>query len=211
MRFNELITAFILQHKSCSLPGLGTLALSEETASYSVADRLMRPPKLQILFSGDEDEWSDGLVEYVSRHLNCTTESAHNRLKNWIVDEKALLDKGGEIIFPTLGSLQKQNGEIVFLAHTGLILFPEISAERAAHERDSHTVIVGDRETVRELGQPNEIFVETKKEKRFWKVAAIALLILGSAFLVWHFYTGRDFANGMKIESKPPSQTYTIP
>ena len=46
----QVLNAYLFQHRSISIPGLGTIYLETMSANVDVADRTMQPPAYQFRF-----------------------------------------------------------------------------------------------------------------------------------------------------------------
>ncbi len=186
----QVLNAYLFQHRSISIPGLGTIYLDVLPANVDVAERTMLPPVYQFRFDKYFDQPDKEFFSYLANQRNMLDFEAikwYNEfsfnLRNQIRAEEAVNWEG-------VGVLKKDgSGNILFeSASAPAFAMSPVPAMRVVHQDAQHTLVVGDRE--RTSGEMNELLQEdTGRRKVAWWVIAIILAVIGLAFAGWHFYT----------------------
>jgi nucleoid DNA-binding protein len=211
-----LITSYLVQRKECSLPLLGKIKIHRKSEEPEIGDKQVHPPVEEILFDAREDYLSDDLITYIAHVQNSTKEEAEENINNWCLQSKMKLDNGQKINFISIGSLQKnQAGHVFFQTQKGIRFFDFVSAERASHPNEVHSVMVGDHETtsavMSEFYRKDEI-VQKKSYQKIWVIVLLGIAIL---FLLYYFYTHNFSVFGIGNHStfpvSDPPGTYKIP
>lgn len=212
----DIIASFLAQEKQCSLPLLGSFTINTKPAAFDVANKQMFPPTDEIIYSAKDDHPTDRLRNYAAQILNLSPNEAEEKLHNWCLKAKAILDSYGTLHFNSIGSLQKDHGGSVYLKKkNGITFFEPVIAERAIHKNDEHAVLVGDRETTSAV--MNEFYrdedIVYRKSK--WKMWAIILFSAGALLLILNYFNHSFTTNGVGNQSsfpvKDPPATYFAP
>lgn len=213
----DLITSFIIQAKECKLRDIGRFEVVTTSAEADIANKQIKPPGIEIIFTRREEKISDGLVKYVSEKKKITVAEALDDLKKWCTDSKYKLKNGEEILLEPLGVLKKGTSGNLFVSNPNktISFFEPILAERVIHQNSEHAMLVGDRETTSSV--MNHFYHEeaSKTKSNAWKIFAIILLTIGLFFLFLHFYKNSfsltTIGNQHKVIPYTPPKTYTTP
>lgn len=210
----ELLSSYLIQKKICNIPYLGCLRIKTSSAELDIANKQMFPPAGEILFNEiDGNNLAEDLVEYIAAHQHISVEDAEEKIISWCSDAKDKLNSGEKIIFNSIGSLQKNGaGTIFFQKYDDENFYEPVTAERVIHENETHTVLVGDKETTSSV--MNEFYrEEVIEEKQTWKIWAIVLLAISLLILIFYFYrnglTTSTIGNQSEFPVVPPSASYT--
>ncbi len=194
----ELITSYLIQKKECNLPSLGHFRIKTKPAELDVAGKQIYPPTDEIIYTEFTDSLSGDLINYIANFRNITFDETERKISEWCNYTKEKLDSGEKIIFNSIGILQKDAvGNIFLQRQKGLNFYEPVSAERIIHKNVEHSVLVGDKETT--SGVMNEFYRDEEMiEKRsWWKIWAIALLIISSLILFFYFYSHKFYETGI--------------
>ena len=206
----DAITAYLIQAKECSLPGIGQFKIESHNASTDVANKSILPPYNEIVFQSHRDQEADfGLIKYLSEKLNIDKEEAKKKLKLFCISTSNHISRGETVVFPSLGSLQKDDkGTTYFTPNNNLNLLEPVIAERVIHENANHAVLVGDKETTSDKSV-DYLIKKTPPEKQWWKIAALILFIIGLSIILFQFYNnGPLTGNQAPVIPNNTSPTY---
>jgi hypothetical protein len=198
----QVLNAYLFQHRSISIPGLGTIYLETFPASADVADRTILPPVYRFRFDKYFDAPEKEFFTFLAvqgRMLDFEAIKWYNEfsfnLRNRIRNEE-------EVPWEGVGVLKKDGSGNTLLESATAPAFSiqPVHAIRVNRQDAVHTLLVGDRE--RTSGEMNELLQEEETpRKRFsWWIIAAILAVIGLSILCWHFYThGWSTANQTKF------------
>ena len=188
----QVLNAYLFQHRSISIPGLGTIYLETFSASVDVADRIILPPLYQFRFDKYFDSPDREFFAYIASQRNVLDYEAIKWYNEFSLDLRNRIRQEDKVEWDGVGTLKKdEGGNIVFQAAppNGLFLTPT-PALRVNRENAQHTLLVGDQE--RTNVEMNEWLLEEEegnKKRHSWWIVALVLAILGLVALGWHFYS----------------------
>jgi hypothetical protein len=198
----QVLNAYLFQHRSISIPGLGTIYLETFPANADVAERTILPPAYRFRFDKYFDAPEKEFFAFLAaqgKMLDFEAIKWYNEfsfdLRNRIRNEEAVPWEG-------VGVLKKDGSGNILLESATAPAFSvqPVPAMRVNRQDAVHTLLVGDRE--RTSGEMNEwLHEEEATRKRFpWWVIALILAVIGLTILGWHFYThGWSTANQTKF------------
>ena len=179
----DLIASFLFQHKSCPLPGLGSLYMEDQPSLTDFTNKKISAPFPTIRFR-QEDMETDQLLAYVAKKTNTTADQAQlafhhfwDGIKNELAQSKeASLPAIGKFFVDELGQLDFKPTEIP------PSFFPAVAAERVIHPDAEHSILVGDMETTNT--QMAEYYSEEPEKMDRWWIGAIVLGVIGILVLL---------------------------
>jgi len=198
----QLLNAYLFQHRSISIPGLGTIYLETFPANADVAGRTILPPAYRFRFDKYFDAPEKEFFSFLAvqgKMLDFEAIKWYNEfsfeLRNRIRNEEAVPWEG-------VGVLRKDgSGNILLESATAPVFsIQPVPAMKVNRQDAVHTLLVGDHE--RTSGEMNEWLQEegTTRKRFSWWVIALVLAVIGLAILGWHFYThGWSTANQTKF------------
>ena len=192
----DLITAYLIQTKDCSLPGLGSFRIKYIPAEIDIVNKLMLPPEQQLVFKESAGNVSKGLVTYLSVKKNISEEESEEKVNQYCKEAKLQLLDGEVLEFNSLGTLQKNsNGNLYFTAKP-LEYFQPVPAERVIHQHAHHDVLVGDKETT--SGAMTAFYqTGTPISKSYTLLIGLLITVITLAFLVYYFMEHPFTTNGI--------------
>jgi nucleoid DNA-binding protein len=206
----DYITAYLIQAKECSLPGIGYFKINSHPAASDGINKTILPPYNEIIFSENKEQESDpGLLKYIGAKLNLEEKDAEKKLKIFCISLNNKLSLDRMVVLPSLGKLHKDgNGNITFHQEESIKLNEPLIAEKVVHENVSHVVTVGDKEISSDKITP-QLLLEDKPKKQWWKVAALILFIFALVIILLQFYN-HGLATGDQSPVSPitPTATY---
>lgn len=209
---HSLITSYLLQSKQCILPGIGLLKIIHTPASPDDSNTKILPPFDGIIFKKENHSKSPGLVKYISGINNISIKEAEDQLSNFCNEWRRRINAGEKLHFETIGSIHKNGGGVIsFEGEPGFnylqpvpLLNNRIKIEKA---------VTGDHV----LGFPvaKEVREQIIKERSYWGLWALILLVIGCAMIFYHFFahelSGSATGNQYRITIDSAAATYTIP
>jgi hypothetical protein len=171
---HQLIASYLFQHKTCPLPGLGTLSIVAGKAESDFLNTAINAPLPRIVFDAKENDASN-LLDYVSAKSNNTVLSTIDRLGQFcnslkaaaITNKPATLDGIGNFFTDSSGNINFKSGQL-----PAAFLQP-VKAERVIHPQAEHQILVGDKETTNTL--MTEYFSDEPVKINRWWIWAIVL------------------------------------
>jgi len=196
-----VLNAYLFQHRSISIPGLGTIYLETLPAEADVVDRTMLPPGYRFRFDKYFDAPDKEFFGYLASQQNMLDFEAIKWYNEFSFELRNRIRSEEQVNWDGVGILKKDgSGNVLFESVKAPAFFLQPTpAIRVQREDAQHTLVVGDRE--RTSGEMNEWLQEENNGRRriSWWVIAIVLAVAGLAVLGWHFYT-HGWSTGNQIK-----------
>ena len=187
----QVLNAYLFQHRSISIPGLGTIYLETMPANVDVADRTMQPPTFLFRFDKYFDAPDKEFFAFVAAQRNILDYEAIKWYNEFSFELRNRIRAEEQILWEGVGILKKDTtGGVQFEATPAPMLFLQpVPAMRVSRQDAQHNLVVGDRE--RTSGEMNEWLHDHARQRRRlpWWVMALVLAVLGLAVLGWYFYS----------------------
>jgi hypothetical protein len=198
----QVLNAYLFQHRSISIPGLGTIYLESLPASADVADRTILPPAYRFRFDKYFDAPDKEFFSYIATQRNVLDYEAIKWYSEFSFELRNRIRTEEQVSWDGVGVLKKDpSGNVIFESVTGSPEFMVPTPAMRVNRQDAqHMLLVGDRE--RTNVQMNEWLHEegADRKKRSWWIVALVLGLIALAILGWHFYTnGWSFGNQLKF------------
>ena len=198
----QVLNAYLFQHRSISIPGLGTIYLETMSANVDVADRRMLPPAYRFRFDKYFDAPDKEFFSYIASQRNILDYEAIKWYNEFAFELRNRIRTEEQVSWDGVGILKKDgSGSVVFESVGGDTLFmvptPAIRVNRLDAQ---HVLLVGDQE--RTNVEMSEWLHEegTSRKKGSWWIIALVLGLIALAILGWHFYSnGWSTGNQMKF------------
>lgn len=185
-----VLNAYLYQHRSISIPGLGTIYLETLPAAVDVADRTMLPPVYHFRFDKYFDAPDKEFFAFVAAQRDVLDYEAIKWYNEFSFDLRNRIKAEDGVNWEGVGVLKKDgSGNILFEpAQSPLLFLQPTPAMRVNRQDAQHTLLVGDRE--RTSGEMNEwLHDDHGRRKLSWWVIALILAGIGLAVLGWYFYS----------------------
>lgn len=193
----QVLNAYLFQHRSISIPGLGTIYLETTPANVDVAERTMQPPVYQFRFDKYFDAPDKEFFAFVATQRNILDYEAIKWYNEFSFELRNRIRAEEQVFWDGVGMLKKDgNGGVLFESAPAPLLFLQpVPAMRVVRQDAQHSMVVGDRE--RTSGEMNEWLQDHAHRRRrlSWWLIALVLAVLGLAFLGWYFYS-HGFSTG---------------
>jgi hypothetical protein len=193
----QVLNAYLYQHRSLSIPGLGTIYLETFPANVEVADRTMLSPVYRFRFDKYFDAPDKEFFSFLATQASLLDFEAIKWYNEFALDLRNRIRAEDEVRWEGVGVLRKNGSGDILLESVDAPAFSQqpVPAMRVNRQDAQHTLLVGDRE--RTSGEMNEWRKEegSRRAKFPWWIIAVILGVLGLAFLAWYFYT-HGFSTG---------------
>jgi hypothetical protein len=187
----QVLNAYLFQHRSISIPGLGTIYLETFPAHVDVADRTILPPVYRFRFDKYFDAPEKEFFSYLAAQARMLDFEAIKWYNEFSFDLRNRIRNEDQVPWEGVGVLKKDgSGNILLESAVAPAFFLQPVPAMKVNRHDAvHTLLVGDRE--RTSGEMNEWLHEegTARRRLSWWVVALVLVVIGLAILAWHFYT----------------------
>jgi len=197
----QFIAAYLFQHKTCPLPGLGTLSVLNQGAGSDFSSKLIMAPKPFISFV-DEETDAAGLLNYIMTTTQTPREEAAKYLTHFCNGLKKEISNAEGCTINEVGNLSVDGqGRISFKQRELPQVFVQpVMAVRVIHPEAEHQILVGDKETTNTV--MTEMLAPKEKKKERWWIWAIVIGAI-SLLLIFLYFSGADaaaaFGNATKI------------
>ncbi len=181
----QLISAYLFQCKTCPLPGLGTLAITNGNVQSDFINKKLLAPTPKIYFDNKETP-ADTLVDFIAEKNNVTAMQAIEQLGNFCssvkrqlnTDNTALINGVGNLYIDAAGNIQFNQAEI------DTFFLPAVTTERVIHTEGVHNILVGDKETT--SIQMGAYYDEPATPKNYWWVWVVAIAAVAIALILYY-------------------------
>ncbi|MEP6747120.1 MAG: hypothetical protein ABJB86_05325 [Bacteroidota bacterium] len=185
----EVLNKYLFQHKSISIPGLGSLVAESIPAVSDFANKQLLPVQIKFRFDKYFDVPDKNFFIYVSEKKKIADFEAIRWYNEFAADLRNRIRTGEEAVWQDIGVFKKDfGGEVVFEPYASPYEFyPVVKAERIIHADAKHSILVGDKEkTNYEMTEllSDKIYVE----KESWWIYALILAAIGFSILFFHLY-----------------------
>jgi hypothetical protein len=180
------IASYLFQHKTCPLPGLGTLSVIHSGAEADFTNKSIAAPKSFIEFSDTQTD-ATGLLNYLSATFGGNTYEVSEALDHFCDNLRNKMTLQPDVELENLGSFFVDvSGKINFKpAELPAVLAQPVFAERVIHPDAEHQILVGDKETTNTV--MTELLAPKSETKDRWWIWAIVLGLVGIATVVIYF------------------------
>lgn len=180
------IASFLFQHKTCPLPGLGTLSIVCPGAGSDFTSKIFTAPKPVVHFEEKETD-VNGLLNYLSATTGADKYEAAEALSHFCDNLKQQITEQVDAPLNYIGSFfVDASGAINFKQEELPAAFlQQVFAERVVHPDAEHQILVGDQEITNTV--MTELLAPKTASKDYWWIWAILLGLIGIAAIVIYF------------------------
>jgi len=150
---NNVLVSYLLQHKSISIPGLGSMYIERIPAQTDFVNRRILPPDYHFRFDKYFDAPDKDFFTYLAKQQNIADYEAIKWYNEWAYELRSKLREGQAVEWDGIGTLKKDiSGEIIFESAGRIPSMQEpTAANRVIHSHSQHTMLVGDQEVTRKI------------------------------------------------------------
>ncbi|HVM89462.1 MAG TPA: hypothetical protein VMT76_14845 [Puia sp.] len=194
----SILNSYLFQHKSISVPGLGTIYLEKNPARIDENGRNILPPSFHFRFDKYFDAPDKDFFLHLAAEKNIPDYEAIKWYNEFSYELRNKIRQESRAEWEGVGMLKKdEEGNIIFESTSGTPSFiqpvplEQVKVREVATvpEPDEGNILVG---TSGELVYPDELISEKSK----WWVYPLIAAAIASAVLIFHFSS-----NGWKTES----------
>lgn len=202
----QLIRIYLLQNKSVSIPGLGTIYVERLPSQSDFVNRQLLPPTYHFRFDKYFDAPGKDFFTYLAARKEVPDYEAIKMYNEWSMQLRNSITADEVTMLEGVGSLKRDaSGEVVFepAGHLNSYVVPA-PAERIIRTDARHTMIVGDKELTN-VQMTDYLQEEVHKEKVSWWVYALILAAIGIAAIFFYLYSSGNntaFGNQQTIQTK---------
>ncbi len=191
----QLLHQYLIQHRSVSLPGLGTIQLQHIPAIINFTDHLIEPPSLKALLDDTQDTPGKSLFQYMSEKLGIEEWEAIKKLNDFSFDLKNDLRQGRELVWEDIGTLKFNTEGVLQLEAVSVSndhMYP-LPAQRIIRTDANHTILRGDTEVSESFFTEAHVAPEQRDASGRQLIWVLVLVIIGLTLLFLYLYdTGFD-------------------
>lgn len=205
---NDILTSYLLQNKSISIPGLGSMYIERIPAQTDFVNKRILPPDYHFRFDKYFDAPDKEFFTYLAQQMNKADYEAIKWYNEWAYDLRNKIREGEEVEWKNVGVLKKDAGGDIIFEAAGAIdtLHEPAPANRVIHSHAQHTMLVGDHEVVREFHheETEDALVDTYVEKESWWLYALIIAAIALSVIFFHFYNNgtNSTGNQQRIEAR---------
>jgi hypothetical protein len=201
------VKTYLLQHKSVSIPGLGTIYVERIPAQSDFVNRQLLPPSYHYRFDRYFDTPGKEFFSFLSARKNIQDFEAIRLFNEWALNVRnSISGENQSAELEGIGSINRNaSGEVIFEPFGKPVSYDVIlPAERIIRSNAKHGMLVGDKETTN--AEMNEYYTEeVHKEKIAWWIYALIIAAIALIIIFFNYYRNGDsspFGNQQKIEVK---------
>ncbi|OQP62971.1 hypothetical protein [Niastella populi] len=208
---NNVLVSYLLQHKSISIPGLGSMYIERIPAQTDFVNRRILPPDYHFRFDKYFDAPDKDFFTYLAKQQDIADYEAIKWYNEWAYELRSKLREGQNVEWAGIGTLKKDiSGEIVFESAGRIPSLQEPTpANRVIHTHSQHTMLVGDQEVTRKISNVdtnspisdnNNVisgdeqvpdyppYPEEPPKKRGWWIFALVIVALALTVIFFRVY-----------------------
>ncbi|MDP4128605.1 MAG: hypothetical protein Q8918_00185 [Bacteroidota bacterium] len=202
----SILNKYLFQHKSISIPGLGTICLETQPASLDSSTRTILPPVYYFRFDKYSDTPDKDFFSYLATIRQIPEYEAMRQYNEFAYALRDRINHLQKTVWEGVGELKKdQEGNIQFdsTLQNPFFLQP-VSAEKLVRANAQHTLLVGDRE--RTSDEMSKWFSEEPVQgNRLWWLVALITGVAALLLIAIHFSS-----HGWNVESTGNQQAIHV-
>lgn len=186
----EVLNSYLVQHKSLSIPGLGTIYVERKPAQSDFINKQIIAPSYHYRFDRYFDAPDKDFFTYVAAQKEIADYEAIRWYNEWAYELRNQIRTQQEVRWEHVGILKTDvTGEVIFEAQQNLVSYLQpVPAERVVRTNAQHTMLVGDKEVTNKdmTDYLNEETVYVEKES--WWIYALILATIAVVVIFFHFF-----------------------
>ena len=191
-----ILNGYLIQHKSISIPGLGTIYLERLPAMNDFSNREIQPPSYRYRFDKYFDAPDKDFFTFLATNQDIPEYEAIKQYNEFAFELRNRIRQNEKVEWPEVGILSKElSGEIHFESASPPAALQPVAAHRVIRQDAQHAILVGDRElTTQDMSE--RLSNDTYVERESWWIYALILFSFALILLFFHF-----FRSGFRFES----------
>jgi hypothetical protein len=201
----QLVRTYLLQNKSISIPGLGTIYVERIPAQSDFVNHQLLPPSYHFRFDKYFDAPGKEFFTWLAAKKNIEDFEAIRLFNEWSLQLRNSIGMEDSSILEGVGVLRRDaSGDIIFEASPLPQTFHvPVPAQRIIRTNTKHNMLVGDKEVsnIEMSGYLHEVH----KEKASWWIYALIIAAAALTAIFFHYFkTGNTspFGNQQTIQTR---------
>ncbi|MHA4846211.1 hypothetical protein ACX0G7_18685 [Flavitalea antarctica] len=186
------LSSYLHQHKSLSIPGIGTIYIERTPARSDFTNKQILPPGYHYRFDRFYDTPDKNFFSFIARKKNVADYEAMQWYNEWAYGISAKLKADSIVSWDGVGALKRNDtGDVFFEAIAPIDAFLQpVPATRIIRTNTAHTMLVGDKELTN-LQMSGYLHDNGKQpvQKKTWPVYALIGGLLVIIILFVYFGT----------------------
>lgn len=185
---------YLALYKKLDVPGIGNFVVEDTSPALQFTDKKILPPQSRIRFASVVHPTNNHFYGFLSREWGVDKVIAIRRYKEEVEQLMEDLKHLGMYNWAGIGILRKtSDGSFAFTSadDASLSFFSVLPAERVVRKFTQHTVLVGEREHLKDYVMPDENADETalaaEPVKDRWNLYALILAIVAIVAIVVYY------------------------
>jgi hypothetical protein len=185
----QVLNSYLFQHKSISIPGLGTIYVEALPSSIDTSTKNILPPLNYFRFDKQTDSPDRQFYSYIASQEDIPDYDALKKYNDFAFDLRERINREDQMTWDGVGVLKKdQEGNIVFeTAFSSPPFYQPVPAHKVIHPDAQHVLLVGD--TERTNVEMNEWLQQEqgKRTMKSWWIYALVVAIIALLIILFHF------------------------
>jgi hypothetical protein len=187
------LNSYLHQHKSLSIPGIGTIYIERTPARSDFTNKQILPPGFHYRFDRFFDSPDKHFFSFIARKKNIADYEAMQWYNEWAYEISAKLKADSIVFWEGVGALKRNDsGDVFFETFAPIDAFLQpVPANRIIRTNTSHTMLVGDKELTN-LQMTGYLHDNEKQPVRKTKWALYAFITGLLLIILLFFFLGRS-------------------
>jgi hypothetical protein len=197
----QLLTKYLFQYKTVSVPHVGTFRLIHKPAQLDVVEKMLAPPSFVVELNADGD---------VPEHqLNFLGHSLHRGKVEVLDDLNFFGDKlqqkinGPGFEWEGLGTITRSTESLPLVVKA----IQPVTAQKITRADAEHQILVGDKHRTSVQMSGRTTVLEAEERRSWYMLAGWILLILSILAIAFFLYTGKFNVNAAGSKQHPLGST----
>jgi hypothetical protein len=187
----DSLYSYLLQHRSLSIPGLGTILIERVPAQNDFVNRKILPPTYHFRFDKYFDAPDKDFFTFLATQENVADYEVIRQYNEWAFDLRNALRTDEPVPMGDMGSMTRDaGGDIRFLPSQKInAFFRPVEAKRVEYAADTphHAVSEEVPDRIEEVAPLAEEIYDQEEIKENWKWYTIIMISLILLILFFHF------------------------
>ena len=183
---------YLALYKNLNVPGIGNFTINQTPATLQFTDKQLQPPQSSVAFTQVVHPTNNHFYTFLSREWKVEKVVAIRMYKEEVEGLMDQIKKEGVCELQGIGTLHKtDDNTVVFTsAQSAFSFYSTLPAERVVRKHGHHTVLVGEREHIKEYTSPEaeqETVLEDEPAKEKWQTYALIIAIVAVLMIVLYY------------------------
>ena len=193
-KMNDVLTAYLLQHKSINIPEVGSIYIQSKAAITDFVNKQLFPASYSYRFDKYYDVPDAGFYQYLASKQGISEQEAMDWYNNYAADIRLRIKNDGYYAWEGIGVFKKDsNGDLIFEEQQKLLpILAPVPAKRVIRKDARHAILVGDNEKTNvqmsEMLQEAPEQLQTVKRKDRWWVYALVIFAVSLILILVYYY-----------------------